>query len=302
MRVLELFSGIGGLACAVPEGGAVVGAVDQHAEARGVYAANFPAHPCHPWNLATVSDRKLAAFSADLWWMSPPCQPFTVRGRRRDVDDPRCAPLRHLVGAIGRLRPTHLALENVEPFLESRMRVELRDALDRAGYHVRERILCPTELGVPMRRRRYYLAASLDRLPDWRPLRPHRRSIADHLDRAPDPSLRVPDDLLARFGSALLVADARTPCLGVFTGAYGRSPVYAGSYWRGPEGLRWFSPREILRFLGFPERYALPVALSHARAWPLVGNSLSVTAAREVLHLFPWSRSATLPARPEQTR
>ena len=32
---------------------------------------------------------ELAAFGADLWWLSPPCQPYSVRGRGRDLDDPR---------------------------------------------------------------------------------------------------------------------------------------------------------------------------------------------------------------------
>ena len=73
-----------------------------------------------------------------------------------------------------------------------------------------------------------------------------------------------------------------------FTSAYGRSPVRAGSYLREADGrIRRFSPPEILRLLGFREMFQLPVALSYARAWPLVGNSLSVPAVRHVLACIP---------------
>eukprot|EP00438_Fugacium_kawagutii_P036545 Skav231225 [mRNA] locus=scaffold813:188111:190842:+ [translate_table: standard] len=45
-----------------------------------------------------------AAFDgADLWLMSPPCQPFTRTGHRRDVLDPRCRALLRLVDALPHL-------------------------------------------------------------------------------------------------------------------------------------------------------------------------------------------------------
>jgi hypothetical protein len=63
--------------------------------------------------------------------------------------------------------------------------------------------------------------------------------------------------------------------------------VRSGSYLRTPTGLRRFSPNEILRLLGFPETYSLPPDLPLQAAWHLVGNSLSVPAARHVLSAIP---------------
>ena len=182
MRVLELFAGIGGCAASLSNEGEVVCAVDQNPYAAQVYRHNHPTTRHERWNLSSVKAERLAALDADLWWMSPPCQPFTIRGKRLDIDDRRCAALVHLTTLIRTVRPRHLALENVPAFGESRMRAFLMQALDDAGYRRRERLLCPTRLGIPMKRSRYYLVASLDSVPGWRPVRAHRRVERDVAD------------------------------------------------------------------------------------------------------------------------
>ena len=57
-----------------------------------------------------------------------------------------------------------------------------------------------------------------------------------------------------------------------FTSAYGKSPVRSGSYLITSDGLRRFSPEEILRLLGFPRWFSLPPELRPRTAWKLVGN------------------------------
>lgn len=290
MRVLELFAGIGGCSAALADRAQVVGAVDQNRYARQVYTHDFDT-PVHAWNLATVKPEKLEAFDADLWWASPPCQPFTVRGKRLDVHDKRSAALIHLTGILESRGPRHFALENVPGFATSTMRRWLIEVLDEAGYHWRERTLCPTELGIPMRRARYYLIASRDPLRAWLPVRAHRRRVESYLRRPVDPALYLPPQMLDKYAGKLPISDpVDAPWVGVFTSAYGSSPVYAGSYWRDERGVRYFSPSEGLAFLGFPPRFTLP-ELDFRRSWKLVGNSLSVDAARVVLEPFTarWS-------------
>lgn len=280
MRVLEWFAGIGGCAAALPSGATVVAAIDQNPYARAAYTANF-AHPVHPWNIATVHPRKLPP--ADLWWMSPPCQPYTVRGARRDLDDRRAAPLVHVLELIDALRPPAIALENVATFAGSRSHALVRRTLADAGYDVAETEWCPTAFGVPSERPRFYLVARRDAV-HLRPPEPHHAPLRSYLDAEPAPELWVEPALLDRFGGALHVVDADVEgsATAVFTSAYGKSPVYAGSYLRTPTGPRRFSPAEILRLLHFGPRYALP-PLPLPRAWALVGNSLSVAVVRAVV-------------------
>lgn len=283
-RVLELFAGIGGCAAALSGHAEVVCAVDQDADAHATYTRNHP-HPARRWNVASLRPERLAAFEADLWWASPPCQPFTVRGQRRDVDDPRCRAFNRMVELIDAVRPRHVALENVPGFEGSRAHGRLRETLQRHSYHVAERLLCPGQLGVPNKRLRFYLIASLDPLSAWRDVRRRPRPLVDYLDDEPDEALYVDDALLARYGDALPVTDLEhpEPQIHCVTSAYGRSPVYAGSYVRDGRGVRLLSPDEIVALLHFPRSFRFPPELPVRRRYKLAGNSLSVVAVREVL-------------------
>lgn len=295
MRILELFCGLGGAAVVLAPRGEIVAAIDLSPSALAVYRHNFPDHETLVRLLEGMPAADLAAFAADLWWLSPPCQPFTVRGRRRDADDPRARPFLAVIDRLEEIRPTYVALENVPGFRGSRVHAKLRETLGRAGYGaIEERVLCPSELGLPNRRRRYYLVASRRSLgPLDLPTSPRRRSLRSFLD--PDPGeklsaeLTVDRELLERYHGALHIVDADDPkaVTNCFTSAYGRSPVRSGSYLRLGETVRRFSPREILRLLDFPETYELPPELPTAKAWALVGNSLSLAAMRRMLSAVP---------------
>jgi len=319
LRVLELFCGLGGIAAALGDLAEVVAALDVDRVALGVYGANFP-HPTRARTLDSMAPGELAAAGADLWALSPPCQPYTRRGLGRDLDDPRAAGLRAVVAALGTGRPPFLFLENVPAFATSRSRELVTGALAAAGYGWREGLLCPSELGWPNRRRRYYLLAARDGLPDppggpppWGledP--PPGRPLAAFLDPVPEPGLEVPEELARRYRHALDVVSADDPdaVTACFTSAYGRSPVRSGSYLAtgpppgtgDPPPLRRFSPAELLRLLGFPGSFRLPAGLPRANAWRLAGNSLSLPAVRAVLAavpgLAPAAAAAERPARP----
>lgn len=288
MGLLELFSGLG--AAGIAWGGPVVAAVDQSPYANAVYAANHRLAP-KAWNLAGVRAAQLAAFAAGRWWMSPPCQPFTVRGARRDLEDPRVRPLLRVLELIAELRPPVLAMENVPGFVASATRGHLRGSLIAAGYTLNERLLCPTALGIPMRRHRYYLVARLGGEGAHRaafeptPTPPPSTPLASFLDVTPDPALYLPEATVRAYGYSANILDGADPlAVGTcFTSAYGRSPVRAGSYLRDAGGVRTFSPAEILRLLGFPASFTFPDHLSLRTRYDLAGNSLSIDAVRAVL-------------------
>ncbi|MBX2797723.1 MAG: DNA cytosine methyltransferase [Myxococcales bacterium] len=285
MRVLELFAGIGGCAVALGDRAADIAAIDQDEAAHTVYVHNHT-HPAQRLNLAGVKPPALAAHEADLWWMSPPCQPFTVRGRQRDVDDPRCGALLNVLRCIDAVRPRWVALENVPGFAGSRAHGRLTSMLRGAGYGWVQAELCPSTWGVPNRRRRFYLLARHEGQPaPFPPPASATTPLRAFLDDSADPALAVSQALQERYASALAVvrADDATAVAECFTSAYGRSPVYAGSYLRQSGGLRRFSPTEIVRLLGFPRTFAWPAGLALAKRYKLAGNSLSVHAVRVVL-------------------
>ena len=288
LRVLELYCGIGGCSAALSDRAEIVAAVDINTTALGVYRHNFP-HTSLPINLEFISSEDLQRWNADLWWLSPPCQPFTVRGLRRDTEDPRTRSFLRMIDCLEVLRPTFLALENVPGFRGSRTHTRLRSVLDELSYSVHEVVLCPTELGVPNRRQRLFLVAGLTELQPMNHAGSEQEPLASFLDSEPSRDLWVDQGLVDKYGEALSVVDTQKPTAvaSCFTSAYGRSPVRSGSYLETATGLRRFSPTEILRLLGFPSDFVLPDDLSTQIAWRLVGNSLSVPSVRHVLSAIP---------------
>lgn len=287
-RAIELFCGIGGFAAAVGDRFEIVAAVDINRTALDVYQHNFD-HPVVAASVESIPFSRLQDWDADLWWLSPPCQPFTRRGRQLDTDDLRSAGFLGLLDRITRILPAHIVMENVPGFVESQAHLRLRELLETLGYHVQEQLLCPAHLGIPNRRQRFYLIGSQEALTsptnDTASLRP----LSRFLDNKPTEDLWVEPNLATRYPYALNIVDAddREAIAACFTAAYGRSPVRSGSYLTTDRGLRRFSPAEILRFLGFPEDYSLPEHLPKKVAWRLLGNSVSLPAVRYVLSAIP---------------
>lgn len=296
LRLVELYCGIGGAAAALAAAGVPcegIGAFDISEPAVAVYRHNFPGHAAEVRLVDRLAPARLAALEADLFWLSPPCQPYTRRGLRRHLEDPRAATFLAALEHIAYCRPPYVALENVVGFETSEARGRLLAALEAAGYgEVRERLLCPSELGWPNRRPRYYLLASRGPLLPPQSPRSERR-LADLLDACTEAGLELEPEIAARYAHALDRVDARQQgaVASCFTSAYGRSVVRSGSYLDGPDGrLRRFSPTEVLRLLGFPPRFAFPPGISRDLAWRLAGNSLSLPAVQAVLASIPGTR------------
>ena len=299
IRALELYCGIGGFAAAVAQSNVrVTGALDQSEPALSVYRLNFPEHSANGLNLERITGEYLASFEADFWWLSPPCQPHTTRGEMRDLADPRAGSYLRLLEVFPSIPeerlPAHIALENVIGYRESEARSRLLDILRERDYRLQERALCPIELGIPMRRPRYYLTASRrpvdpsTSLPG-KPMRSLKTYVDSKLSNEIPGALRVSSDIVSKYGQGLHVLDpddplAYTTC---FTSAYGRSLMHSGAYLRCGKVVRRFSPDEIAGLLHLPDGFRFPDRMSIRKRWQLVGNSLSVAAVREVLRAFP---------------
>ncbi|XP_077664294.1 tRNA (cytosine(38)-C(5))-methyltransferase isoform X3 [Eretmochelys imbricata] len=142
VRVLELYSGIGGMHQALREScisAEVVAAVDVNTVANEVYKHNFPSTPLWAKTIEGITLAELNRLSFDMILMSPPCQPFT---------------------RLQRL-PKYILLENVKGFETSSARDKLVETLKKCGFKYQEFLLSPTYLGIPNSRLRYFLIAKL---------------------------------------------------------------------------------------------------------------------------------------------
>ncbi|EFC48610.1 predicted protein [Naegleria gruberi] len=102
--------------------------------------------------LKTEQTRKL------MWTMSPPCQPFTLNGNRKDSEDDRSKSFLFLMADLfPQVLPDYIFVENVKNFEISKTRQHLVNQLENFGYKYEEYLICPTQLGLPNQRVRYYL-------------------------------------------------------------------------------------------------------------------------------------------------
>jgi DNA (cytosine-5)-methyltransferase 1/tRNA (cytosine38-C5)-methyltransferase len=236
-------------------------------------------------NLAHLPLADLAGHGADTWMLSPPCQPFCRMGNHSDLEDARCAAFLRLMEALAAAPPEHLVLENVVGFQGSRAHALLLERLDLHRFHHSELTLCPSRFGLPNQRPRVYVVASRRPLRTLPPPELQAPPLADFLDAEEDGRLYLDDGQLRhKAGLDLVRADAqRSAC---FIGGYGQRFLGSGSFLETPRGIRRFSPREVSRLLGYPDRFRFPEAIPLVQRFKLLGNGLSLPVAKWVLGLL----------------
>nr|CAD7442017.1 unnamed protein product [Timema bartmani] len=168
MRVLELYSGIGGMHYAlngnITESGVgveVVAAADINTLANLVYRHNFPGTTLFQRNIQSLTVKEVDDMRIEMIVMSPPCQPFTRVGLKKDVSDVRTCSLLHVLTLLPDLKDSfrYLLVENVKGFEKSQARDNIISTLDSIDFSYQEFILSPSQFSIPNTRHRYYLVA-----------------------------------------------------------------------------------------------------------------------------------------------
>ncbi|KAH8981533.1 S-adenosyl-L-methionine-dependent methyltransferase [Lactarius akahatsu] len=172
VRALEFFCGIGGLhtaltRSAVSDNATVVRAFDWDQSACAVYAANHGPGIVRRVDINSLTAEALESLNADLWLLSPACQPYTVLNpNAKGAADPRAQSFLRLMEEVlpalteRGAAPTRLLIENVAGFEASTTRTRVLDVLTKLGFATRELLLTPLQFSVPNSRLRYYLLAS----------------------------------------------------------------------------------------------------------------------------------------------
>ncbi|XP_002717405.4 tRNA (cytosine(38)-C(5))-methyltransferase isoform X2 [Oryctolagus cuniculus] len=164
LRVLELYSGIGGMHHALKEScvpAQVVAAIDVNTVANEVYEYNFPHTLLLAKTIEGITLEEFDKLSFNMILMSPPCQPFTRIGLQGDMTDPRTNSFLYILDILPRLQklPKYILLENVKGFEVSSTRDLLIQTMENCGFQYQEFLLSPTSLGIPNARLRYFLVA-----------------------------------------------------------------------------------------------------------------------------------------------
>ncbi|KAF5773357.1 putative tRNA (cytosine(38)-C(5))-methyltransferase [Helianthus annuus] len=162
-RVLEFYSGIGGMRYSAMKAGVnakMIEAFDINDLANDVYAHNFGHRPFQG-NIQTLSAADLDRYKANVWLLSPPCQPYTRQGLQKQSADARASSFLRILEIIPELMqpPVMIFVENVVGFETSDTHQKMIQILNESQFVTQEFILSPLQFGVPYSRPRYFCLA-----------------------------------------------------------------------------------------------------------------------------------------------
>jgi DNA (cytosine-5)-methyltransferase 1 len=160
MRVLDLFSGIGGFSLGLERAGmTTVAFCEIEPFCRRVLAKHWPGVPCYD-DIRTLTAERLAAdgISVDVICGGFPCQDISVAGKGAGLAGERSGLWRHYARLIGEIRPRFVIVENVAALLSRGLGDVLGD-LAALGYDAEWHCIPASAVGAPHRRDRVWIIA-----------------------------------------------------------------------------------------------------------------------------------------------
>lgn len=173
--VIDLFAGCGGISCGLLAAGYDVRlGIDSYAPAIRTFTYNHE----HVGGRGLVADigtlsgadvREAAGLDdirPDLVVGGPPCQPFSIIGKRGGFVDKRGSMVLEYARLVEELEPHAFIFENVANFARfegGAVAALIVDRLERAGYCVTSGVLNAAEYGVAQMRKRFFIVGAKNR-------------------------------------------------------------------------------------------------------------------------------------------
>ncbi len=164
MKIIDLFSGIGGFSRGFQKAGYqftehYFSEIDKHAIAN--YKYNFP----HAINLGDITTLHGGDFTdIDIITFGSPCQDFSLAGKREGLKGSKSSLIQHAIALIAQLRPSVFVWENVKGAFSSNAGADfwaILQALAHIGGYRLEWQLLNTSWVLPQNRERIYLIGHL---------------------------------------------------------------------------------------------------------------------------------------------
>ena len=168
MKVVDLFSGCGGLSLGFEHAGFdVVAAYDNWQPAITVHEANFK-HPIFNVNLSDEDTAigQIAKFQPNMIIGGPPCQDFSSAGKRNE-DNGRGDLTISYAKIISALKPSWFVMENVSTITKTSKLITAKNLFKQSGYGLTQIVLNAALCGVPQRRKRFIMIGHLGEQDDF---------------------------------------------------------------------------------------------------------------------------------------
>lgn len=300
-NVISFFAGVGGIDIGFAEAGdfETIYANEFDKNAQHTFETNFGDEFLDRRDIRSVNAEEVP--NADVLLAGFPCQPFSIAGYRRGLDDERGDLFFETLRIIKEKQPKVVFLENVKNLVThdhgNTFKV-IREFLVHAGYFIKWKVLNAKEYGnIPQNRERIYVVGFKDKQAYERFEFPEKieltTSLQDIIDFEHETEERyyyvkdkVPfyDELVKEIKSSETVYQWRrqyvrenknnvVPTLTANMGTGGHNvPLIKTLDGR----IRKLTPRETFNAQGYPEDYKLPADAANGSLYKQAGNSVVI--------------------------
>jgi len=259
----------------------VVFASDIDDEACSTYRRNFGLAP--KGDIMAIPAEEIP--DHDILMAGFPCQPFSIIGSKRGTADPRGTLFLEILRIVRVKRPLGIVVENVKQLASAQHGTALQHILDSLrgiGYTVDWRILNALDFGLPQKRERVIIVATLDTFDmfPWPQQKIPMRPLMEILEAQPDPKYFASERIQVKRhtahkaqGSPYIWHENKAGHISSYP--YSCALRAGASYnYLLVDGDRRFTPRELLRLQGFPDSFQITSNDSQARKQ--AGNAVPV--------------------------
>ena len=168
LRVIDLFSGVGGLSLGFRmEGFEISLANEIDKEIAESYTINHPETKMINEDITKLNIEdvfKEYKNKVDVVIGGPPCQGFSQKGKRKSINDDRNFLFIYFYNVVKILKPKYFVMENVPNLLTTEngyFKKEIIDLFKKIGYKLTADVLIASDYGVPQNRKRAFIIGTL---------------------------------------------------------------------------------------------------------------------------------------------